>query len=157
MARSAGLLLYRVRDRRPEVLIGHMGGPFWAKKDERAWSIPKGEYEEGEQPLAAAKREFEEELGSPPPAGEALALGEVRQRSGKLVAAWALEGDFDASAIHSNTFEMEWPPRSGRTERFPEIDRAEWVDLPTARSKLVTGQVALIDELERALVVQGRI
>jgi predicted NUDIX family NTP pyrophosphohydrolase len=155
--RSAGLLLYRLRDGRPEVLIGHMGGPFWAKKDEGAWSIPKGEYEDGEEPLAAARREFEEELGSPPPDGEALPLGEVRQSSGKRVTAWAVEGDFDASEIHSNTFEMEWPPRSGRTQPFPEIDRAEWVDLPTARRGLVKGQVALVDELERALVVQGRV
>jgi predicted NUDIX family NTP pyrophosphohydrolase len=155
--RSAGLLLYRVRDGGPEVLIGHMGGPFWAKKDEGAWSIPKGEYDDAEEPLAAARREFEEELGSRPPDGEALALGEVRQSSGKRVTAWAVEGDFDASEIHSNTFEMEWPPRSGRTELFPEIDRAEWVDLPTARRKLVKGQVALVDELERALEVQGRV
>jgi predicted NUDIX family NTP pyrophosphohydrolase len=150
-------LLYRLRDGGPEVLIGHMGGPFWAKKDEAAWSIPKGEYADGEEPLAAARREFEEELGSPPPEGETLALGEVRQSSGKRVTAWAVEGDFDASEIHSNSFEMEWPPRSGRTELFPEIDRAEWVDLPTARRKLVKGQVALVDELERALVVQGRV
>jgi predicted NUDIX family NTP pyrophosphohydrolase len=155
--RSAGLLLYRVRDGGPEVLIGHMGGPFWAKKDEGAWSIPKGEYDDAEEPLAAARREFEEELGSPPPDGEALALGEVRQSSGKRVTAWAVEGDFDASEIHSNTFGMEWPPRSGRTELFPEIDRAEWVDLPTARRKLVKAQVELVDELERALVVQGRV
>jgi predicted NUDIX family NTP pyrophosphohydrolase len=155
--RSAGLLLYRLRDGGPEVLIGHMGGPFWAKQDEGAWSIPKGEYDDAEEPLAAARREFEEELGSAPPDGEALALGEVRQSSGKRVTAWAIEGDFDASEIHSNTFEMEWPPRSGRTEPFPEIDRAEWVDLPTARRKLVKGQVALVDELERALVVQGRV
>jgi predicted NUDIX family NTP pyrophosphohydrolase len=149
--RSAGLLLYRLRDGRPEVLIAHMGGPFWAKKDERAWSIPKGEYDDSEEPLAAARREFEEELGSPPPDGEALALGEVRQSTGKLVVAWAVEGDFDASEVHSNTFDLEWPPRSGRTQQFPEIDRAEWVDLPTARRKLVEGQVALIDELERSL------
>jgi predicted NUDIX family NTP pyrophosphohydrolase len=155
--RSAGLLLYRLRGGGPEVLIGHMGGPFWAKKDEGAWSIPKGEYDDAEEPLAAARREFEEELGSPPPDGEALALGEVRQSSGKRVTAWAIEGDFDASEIHSNTFEMEWPPRSGRTEPFPEIDRAEWVDLPAARRKLVKVQVALVDELERALVVQGRV
>lgn len=155
MRRSAGLLLYRLRDGRPEVLIGHMGGPFWAKKDERAWSIPKGEYGDDEEPLAAARREFEEELGRPPPDGEALALGEVRQSSGKLVSAWAVEGDFDASEIRSNSFEMEWPPRSGRTELFPEIDRAEWADLATARRKLVKGQIPLIDALE--LVVQGRV
>jgi predicted NUDIX family NTP pyrophosphohydrolase len=128
-----------------------MGGPFWAKKDERAWSIPKGEYLDDEDPLAAAKREFEEELGSPPPDGPARPLGEIRQSSGKRVVAWAVEGDLDASSIQSNTFTTEWPPRSGRTAEFPEIDRAEWVDLPTARRKLVKGQVALIDELERNL------
>jgi predicted NUDIX family NTP pyrophosphohydrolase len=150
-ARSAGLLLYRVSDGRLEVLIAHMGGPFWAKKDERAWSIPKGEYLDDEDPLAAAKREFEEELGSPPPDGPARPLGEIRQSSGKRVVAWAVEGDLDASSIQSNTFTTEWPPRSGRTAEFPEIDRAEWVDLPTARRKLVKGQVALIDELERNL------
>jgi predicted NUDIX family NTP pyrophosphohydrolase len=149
--RSAGLLLFRLREGRPEVLIGHMGGPFWAKKDERAWSIPKGEYGDDEEPLAAARREFEEELGGPPPGGEALALGEARQSNGKVVTAWALQGDFDASEIQSNSFAMEWPPRSGQTREFPEIDRAEWVDLPTARRKLVKGQVALVDELERQI------
>jgi predicted NUDIX family NTP pyrophosphohydrolase len=147
-SRSAGLLLYRIRDDRLEVLIAHMGGPFWAKKDERAWSIPKGEYTDDEEPLAAAKREFEEELGSPPPDGPARPLGEVRQSSGKRVVAWAIEGDFDPAGIHSNTFTTEWPPRSGRTAEFPEIDRAEWVDLATARRKLVKAQVALLDPLE---------
>jgi predicted NUDIX family NTP pyrophosphohydrolase len=150
-SRSAGLLLYRVRDDQLEVLIAHMGGPFWAKKDERAWSIPKGEYSDDEEPLAAARREFEEELGSPPPDGEARLLGEVRQSSGKRVVAWAVEGDFDATDIHSNTFTTEWPPRSGRTAEFPEIDRAEWVDLPTARRKLVKAQVALVDAPERQI------
>jgi predicted NUDIX family NTP pyrophosphohydrolase len=134
--RSAGLLLHRFRDGQPEVLIAHMGGPFWAKKDERAWSIPKGEYDDSdEEPLAAARREFEEELGSPPPDGNAIPLGEVKQSSGKLVVAWAVEGDFDPTKIESNTFTTEWPPRSGRTAEFPEIDRAEWVDLATARRK----------------------
>ena len=147
-SRSAGLLLYRFRDDQLEVLIAHMGGPFWAKKDERAWSIPKGEYSDDEEPLAAARREFEEELGSPPPDGEALPLGEVRQSSGKRVVAWAVEGDFDATSIRSNTFTTEWPPRSGRTAEFPEIDRAEWVDLSTARRKLVKAQVGLLDALE---------
>jgi predicted NUDIX family NTP pyrophosphohydrolase len=151
--RSAGLLLYRIHDGRPEVLIAHMGGPFWARKDDRAWSIPKGEYGNDEEPLSAAKREFEEELGRPPPQGDAHPLGEVRQSSGKRVVAWALEGDFDPAEIRSNTFEIEWPPRSGRTAEFPEVDRAEWVDLQTARRKLVKGQVALIDEFERALGV----
>ena len=113
-ARSAGLLVYRVRDGVPEVLIGHMGGPFWAKKDEGAWSVFKGEYEDSEDPLAAARREFEEETGSPPPDGTPLALGEVRQSSGKRVIAWAVEGDLDPATVVSNTFTTEWPPRSGR-------------------------------------------
>jgi predicted NUDIX family NTP pyrophosphohydrolase len=149
--KSAGLVLYRVRDGRPEVLIGHMGGPFWAKKDEGAWSVFKGEYEDGEDPLAAARREFQEETGSPPPDGETIALGEVRQSSGKRVVAWAVEGDFDPAALRSNTFTIEWPPRSGRQAEFPEVDRAEWFDLDTARAKLVKAQAAFVDALEREL------
>jgi predicted NUDIX family NTP pyrophosphohydrolase len=151
---SAGILLYRVRDGRIEVFIGHMGGPFWANKDERGWSIPKGEYEPDEEPFAAARREFEEETGSAPPDGPALSLGEVRQSSGKRIVAWAVEGDFDPAVVSSNTFVMEWPPRSGRQAEFPEIDRAEWFDLPTARRKLVKGQVSLLDALERALAAR---
>lgn len=150
-AKSAGLLLYRVRGDRPEVFIGHMGGPFWAQKDEGAWSVFKGEYGVHEDPFAAARREFEEETGSPPPDGPALALGEVRQPSGKRVVAWAIEGEFDPAQLSSNTFEIEWPPRSGRRAEFPEVDRAEWFDLATAREKVVRGQVPLIDALERAL------
>src|SRR5215203_2187620 len=149
--KSAGLLLYRVRDGRPEVLIGHMGGPFWARKDEGAWSVFKGEYDDAEEPLAAARREFEEETGRPPPDGPVVDLGEVRQSSGKAVTAWAIEGDFDPSTLKSNTFTTEWPPRSGRQAEFPEVDRAAWFDLATARQKLVRGQVPLIDALERAL------
>ena len=149
--KSAGLLLYRVRDGEPEVLLGHMGGPFWARKDERAWSIPKGEYGDDEDALAAARREFAEETGSAPPDGEALALGEVRQSGGKRVVAWALAGDLDPATVRSNTFVMEWPPRSGRQQEFPEIDRAEWFGLGTARSKVVKGQVALLDALEQKL------
>ena len=149
--RSAGLLLYRIRDGRPEVLIGHMGGPFWSKKDAGAWSVFKGEYDDGEEPLVAARREFEEETGSPPPDGRTLALGEVRQSSGKRVVAWAVEGDFDPSALASNTFTIEWPPRSGRQAEFPEIDRAEWFGLDTARRKLVRAQAAFLDALEREL------
>jgi predicted NUDIX family NTP pyrophosphohydrolase len=144
-------VLYRLRDGGPEVLLGHMGGPFWARKDEAAWSIFKGLYPEGEDPLGAARREFEEETGSPPPDGPALALGEVRQASGKRVVAWALEGDFDPAALRSNTFKVEWPPRSGREAEFPEIDRAEWFDLATARRKLVRAQAAFVDRLEQAL------
>jgi predicted NUDIX family NTP pyrophosphohydrolase len=149
--RSAGLLLYRVRHGEPEVLLGHMGGPFWARKDDRAWSIPKGEYGDDEDPLAAARREFAEETGSAPPDGEALTLGEVRQSGGKRVVAWALEGDLDPATVRSNTFVMEWPPRSGRQQEFPEIDRAAWFGLDAARRKVVKGQVPLLDALEQKL------
>jgi predicted NUDIX family NTP pyrophosphohydrolase len=149
--RSAGLLLYRTREGRLDVLIAHMGGPFWAKKDDGAWSIIKGEYDEREDAYAAARREFEEETGSSPPHGEPLELGEVRQRSGKRVRAWAIEGDFDPSLLRSNTFAIEWPRGSGEQREFPEIDRAEWFDAATARRKLVGGQVALLEALERRL------
>jgi len=153
--RSAGLLLYRRREGRIEVLLGHMGGPFWARKDERAWSIPKGEHPEAEDALAAARREFAEETGTPPPDGPTLDLGEVRQSGGKRVTAWAVEGDLDPSAVKSNTFLLEWPPRSGRRQEFPEIDRAGWFDLGTARRKIVKGQVALVDRLEERLSGAG--
>ena len=133
------------------MLIGHMGGPFWAKKDEGAWSVFKGEYDDSEGPLAAARREFEEETGSPPPDGDVIDLGEVRQSSGKRVTAWAVEGDFDPSTLKSNTFTTEWPPRSGKQAEFPEVDRAEWFDLDTARAKLVKAQAAFIDALAREL------
>jgi predicted NUDIX family NTP pyrophosphohydrolase len=149
--KSAGLLLYRRRQGRIEVLLGHMGGPFWARKDERAWSIPKGEHPEAEDALAAARREFAEETGTPPPDGPTLDLGEVRQSGGKRVTAWAVEGDLDPAAVKSNTFLLEWPPRSGRRQEFPEIDRAGWFDLDTARRKIVKGQVALVDRLEERL------
>jgi predicted NUDIX family NTP pyrophosphohydrolase len=146
--RSAGLLLYRRRDGALEVLLGHMGGPFFARRDDGAWSIPKGEYLPDEEPLAAARREFAEEFGAaPPPTDTALELGEVRQRNRKLVTAWAVEADFDADAIVSNTFEIEWPPRSGRRQAFPEIDRAAWFDVNTARVKMIAGQDALLDRL----------
>lgn len=147
-SRSAGLLLYRRIDSRLEVLLGHMGGPYFARRDDGAWSIPKGEYGPDEEPLAAAVREFTEEFGTAPPStADALALGEVRQRNGKLVTAWAIEADFDASAIVSNTFEIEWPPRSGRKQAFPEIDRAAWFDVAAARAKMIVGQDALLDRL----------
>jgi len=143
--RSAGILLHR----RGEVLLVHPGGPFWAKRDDGAWSIPKGEYEDGEDPQAAARREFEEELGSAlPDDAELRPLGEVKQKNGKVVVCWAAEGDLDATAAHSNTFEMEWPPRSGRRQAFPEIDRAEWFPLARARDKLVPAQAAFVDRLE---------
>jgi predicted NUDIX family NTP pyrophosphohydrolase len=144
--RSAGLLLYR-RNPDIEVLLVHPGGPFFAKKDDGVWSIPKGEYEPGEDALAAAVREFEEELGSRPPDGERIDLGEIKQRGGKIVTAWAVEGDIDTVAVVSNTFAMEWPPRSGRTAEFPEIDRAEWFDLPTARTKILAAQEPFLDRL----------
>ena len=147
--RSAGILLHRGGADRREVLLVQPGGPFWAKRDDGAWSIPKGEYADGEDPLAAARREFEEELGSALPGdAELRALGEVRQKNGKRVAAWAAEGDLDASAARSNTFEMEWPPRSGRRQEFPEIDRAEWFTLAQAREKLLPAQAAFLDRLE---------
>lgn len=151
---SAGVLLYRRTAGGLEVLLVHPGGPLWARRDAGAWSIPKGEYGAGEDPLAAARREFAEELGSAAPeaAGAGPAeLGEVRQKSGKVVRAWAIEGDLDASAITSNTFEMQWPPRSGRMRAFPEVDRAGWFDLATAREKLNPAQAELLDRLARAL------
>jgi predicted NUDIX family NTP pyrophosphohydrolase len=148
---SAGLLPYRVRDGVIEVFIAHMGGPFWARKDARGWSIVKGEYDSSEEPLEAARREFAEETGQLPPAGEVIPLGQIKQSGGKLVSAWAVQGDIDPEAVTSNTFTMEWPPHSGRQQEFPEIDRAAWVTLHAAREKLVTGQVPLIDALEREL------
>ena len=125
----------------------HPGGPFWAKRDEGAWSLPKGEYEDGDDPLESARREFEEETGTALEATELIELGSVRQKSGKLVVAWAAEGDLDAEAVHSNSFEMEWPPRSGRTAEFPEVDRAGWFGADAARAKLVPAQVAFVDRL----------
>ncbi len=150
--RSAGIVLHRRgADGAPEVLLVHPGGPFWARRDDGAWSIPKGEHDDGEEPLAAALREFAEELGVAPPAGEARALGEVRQKSGKVVAAWALAGDLDPERIVSNTFELEWPPRSGRRREFPEVDRAGWFGLEQARVKLLAAQHPLLDRLAELL------
>jgi predicted NUDIX family NTP pyrophosphohydrolase len=146
--RSAGLLLYRRPG--PELLLVHMGGPYWARKDAGAWTIPKGEYAD-EDPVAAARREFAEELGSPPPDGPLLELGSVRQRGGKTVQAWAVEGDFDVATLVSNTFEIEWPPRSGRRASFPEVDRAEWFDPDTARRKIVAAQAEFVDRLAASL------
>ena len=147
---SAGLLMYRRRNRALEVFLVHPGGPLWKNKDESAWSIPKGEYSDGEDPLEAANREFREETGFEP-GSELIPLGEIRQPSGKIISAWAFEGDCDPAAIKSNTFTMEWPPRSGRQMEFPEIDRADWFDLETARTKIKAGQEALIEELEELL------
>ena len=144
---SAGLLLYRRTTDGVEVLIAHMGGPFWSGKDEHAWSIPKGEYEPGEDPLAAARREFEEELGMPAPDAVVRLLGEFRQRSGKIVTVFAAEADLVVDSITSNTFPLEWPPRSGRIVEFPEVDEARWVPIDVARTKLVVGQVPALDAL----------
>jgi predicted NUDIX family NTP pyrophosphohydrolase len=154
--RSAGLLLYRLREGRLEVFIAHMGGPFWASKDEGSWSIVKGEYEDDEDPFEAACREFEEETGSTAPAGRALELGEIRQSGGKRVVAWGIEGDFDPANLRSNTFTLEWPRGSGRLREFPEIDRAEWFDAATARRKLLKGQVPFIEALERQVPAEAR-
>jgi predicted NUDIX family NTP pyrophosphohydrolase len=144
---SAGVLLHRRGASGVEVLIGHMGGPFWAHKDDAAWSIPKGEHGPDEDPLAVARREFEEEIGSPVPASDLVPLGQVRQSGGKVLTAWAAEGDLDADATTSNTFSLEWPPHSGRMQEFPEIDRAAWLTVDEARGKLVAGQVPLLDRL----------
>jgi predicted NUDIX family NTP pyrophosphohydrolase len=144
---SAGILLHRVGTGGREVLIGHMGGPFWARKDAGGWSIPKGEYGPGEDAFAVACREFEEELGTPVPAADFLPLGELRTTSSKVLTVWAAAGDLDASASVSNTFELEWPPRSGRVQEFPEIDRAAWFEVEEARAKLVKGQVGFLDRL----------
>jgi len=156
---SAGLLLYRrvTRDGEIvlEVLLAHMGGPFWARKDDGAWSIPKGEYAPGEDPFAAAKREFEEEMGSAPPTVPFHDLGSVTQPGGKLVTVWAAEADFDAAGAVSNTFEIEWPPRSGRVQSFPEIDRAGWFTAELALVKLVGGQRPLIDSLQQMVRPDG--
>jgi predicted NUDIX family NTP pyrophosphohydrolase len=145
---SAGLLVFREGAAGIEVLLVHPGGPFWAKRDDGAWSIPKGEYGPGEDPFEVARREFLEELGvEPPDPAAAIHLGEVRQSNGKVVTAWALPGDVDVSLVRSNTFTMEWPPRSGRVQEFPEVDRAEWFDPVTARRKLIAAQAAFVDRL----------
>jgi predicted NUDIX family NTP pyrophosphohydrolase len=146
---SAGILLFRKRDGRLEVLLGHPGGPFFARKDEGSWTVLKGEADPGEELQAVARREFAEETGSQPPDGTMLELGEIRQKGGKTVVAWALAGDLNPTTARSNTFEMEWPPRSGRRRAFPEIDRVEWFDLETARKKILPAQVPLLDGLER--------
>lgn len=149
--RSAGILLYRRREGITEVLLVHPGGPFWSKKDDGAWFIPKGELEEGEQPLNAALREFREELGSDPPDGEPLDLGTVKNKSGKLIFAWALEGDLDLATFKSNTFTLEWPPRSGKMREFPEIDRARFFALPDAEPKLHQAELPLLERLRTLL------
>jgi len=148
--RSAGILMYRRRGAGVELFLVHPGGPFWAKKDLGAWSIPKGEYAEGEDPAAVARREFAEETGVSPQ-GELRPLGELVQPGRKIVTAWALEGDLDPSTLRSNRFELEWPPRSGRRQSFPEVDRADWFSPAEARRKILPGQREFIDRLLRAI------
>jgi predicted NUDIX family NTP pyrophosphohydrolase len=147
---SAGLLLFRENGPALEVLLVHPGGPFWAKKDDSSWSIPKGEFGSDEDPLTAARREFEEETGTSPE-GDFLPLTPLRQPGGKLVVAWALRSDFDTSTLKSNLFSMEWPPKSGRQQQFPEIDRAGWFDIETARRKILKGQAPFLDQLVEAV------
>lgn len=147
---SAGILLYRYRGRTLEVLLVHPGGPYWVNKDAAAWSIPKGLFEINEAPLDAARREFEEETGFTVE-GQFLQLGDARQPSNKIIHAWALQGDLDSEQVRSNTFSLEWPPRSGRTQTFPEIDRAAWFDLATAREKIQRGQRVFLERLATRL------
>ncbi|MGX1128974.1 putative NUDIX family NTP pyrophosphohydrolase [Streptomyces glaucescens] len=145
--RSAGLLLFRRTEQGLEVLLGHMGGPYFARKDVGAWTVPKGEYEADEPAWEAARREFREELGVVPPDGEAVPLGEVRQTGGKTVTVWAVEGDLDPGSVAPGTFTMEWPPRSGRIQEFPELDRVGWFGLDAARAVIVRAQAAFLDRL----------
>ncbi|MFC8142032.1 NUDIX domain-containing protein [Streptomyces paradoxus] len=147
MKRSAGLLLFHTTDNGLEVLLGHMGGPFFARREAGAWTVPKGEYEPDEPAWEAARREFQEELGLPPPDGEAIDLGEVRQTNGKIVTAWAVQADLDPAAIVPGTFRMEWPPRSGQLQEFPELDRVAWFGLDRARAVIVKAQAAFLDRL----------
>ncbi|MER5912740.1 NUDIX domain-containing protein [Streptomyces sp. NPDC001982] len=145
--RSAGLLLFRHTEDGLEVLLGHMGGPFFARKNAGAWTVPKGEYGPDETAWDAARREFREELGLPPPDGEAVPLGEVKQTGGKIVTVWAVEADLDPGAVDPGTFRMEWPPRSGKVQEFPELDRVEWFDLDRAADVIVKAQTAFLDRL----------
>jgi predicted NUDIX family NTP pyrophosphohydrolase len=148
---SAGIVLFRRCSTGLEVLLGHMGGPYWEGKDDGAWSFPKGLLEDGEDAPAAARREFAEELGLPMPDGPLIDLGEAKQRNGKVVTLWAVEGDLDVAAVVPGTFKMEWPPRSGRSQDFPEIDRAAWFPVEAARTKLVSGQRPFLDRLAATL------
>jgi predicted NUDIX family NTP pyrophosphohydrolase len=148
---SAGILLWRTREGAIEVLLAHNGGPYWARKDHGHWTIPKGEVEPGEELAAVARREFAEETGHDVPDGPLIELGQIRQKSGKVVQGWAVEGDLDPATAVSNTYEMEWPPRSGRMQSFPEVDRVEWFCLEEARARLREAQVPFLDRLEAAL------
>ncbi len=151
---SAGMLLWRRRDGRLEVLLGHPGGPYFAGKDLDHWTVLKGEVEPGEDLVAVARREFAEETGQQAPSGPLIDLGDIRQKSGKVVRAWAVEGDLDPETALSNSFEMEWPPRSGRVQEFPEIDRVDWYELQPARVKIKAAQAPFLDRLERAMKSQ---
>lgn len=151
---SAGILLYRQSVNGVEVFLVHPGGPFWAKKDKGAWSIPKGEYEADEDPLAAAKREFAEETGQPAPSGEYVEIGEFKRKDGKMIRAWAVEGNLDATNISSNTFEMEWPPKSGQKQSFPEVDKAAWFPIEQAADKMHAGQSIFLENLAGALHIR---
>jgi predicted NUDIX family NTP pyrophosphohydrolase len=148
---SAGILLYKGDGVGTKVLLVHPGGPFWAKKDKAAWSIPKGEFVEGEEPVIAAKREFREELGQDAPTSELIELGSAKQPSGKMVYMWTCQADLDVSRVVSNTVQIEWPPKSGRQQNFPEVDKAQWCTLAQAREKLVKGQVVFIERLAEIL------
>lgn len=150
--RSAGILLFRRSSGGVEVLLGHMGGPFWARRDAGAWSVPKGEYEPDEEPLAAARREFQEELGLPVPAGDLVELGSVTQSGGKVVTVWAVEADLDPGEVTPGTFTMEWPKGSGRVAEFPEVDRAAWFDLRDAGERIVAAQREFLDRLASRLL-----
>ena len=150
-AESAGLLVYRLREGKIEVLLVHPGGPFWKRRDDGAWSIPKGEIEPGEARLDVARREFQEELGQRPPNGEPMPLGNVRQAGGKVVHAWAVPGDLDVGRITSGSFAIEWPPKSGKTQEFPEVDRAAWFGLDEARRKVLPAQQTFVNRLEEML------
>jgi predicted NUDIX family NTP pyrophosphohydrolase len=152
--RSAGLMVYRRRDDGVEVFLVHPGGPFWAKKDDGSWSIPKGEFEEGEESLDVARREFFEETGVEVN-GDFVEVGQVKQAGGKVVMAWAVEGDFDPASLRSNAFEMEWPPRSGRMQKFPEVDRGAWFPVDAARGKILKSQEPLLDLLLSVLRSSG--
>lgn len=156
VTRSAGILVFRQTGAGTEVLLGHFGGPFWARKDAGAWTIVKGEYEPDEPAMAAARREFTEELGLPAPNGEYLPLGEIRQPGGKIVTAWAVAGDLDPTAITPGTFDLEWPPRSGRIQQFPELDRAAWLTIPDASAKIRPAQRPFLDRLDNLIPERNR-
>jgi predicted NUDIX family NTP pyrophosphohydrolase len=155
LRRSAGIVLFRVQDGQPQVLLGHMGGPFWRRKDAGAWTIPKGGYDDDEEdPLEAARREYAEEIGHHVPSGELIPLGQVLQSNGKIVIAWAIEGDLDPADARSNTFELEWPPHSGKRQTYPELDRVAWFALPEAAAKAVAAQSTFFERLGQALAAQ---